>query len=165
MPSFFEGIKRMIQGKPVFDANDPEERQASADQAQPDPIMEAIDPNGQKILPRVSIERIEPHESDSRLEIYAAIQNYSEVQVFLDKITLLGATKEINYPLRPGEEREFLIFAGPHPTTDAYDDCNLQFRKQDGDYFMAKHYVQMERRADNTYKVERITPEGPVRDI
>lgn len=165
MPSFFEGMKRMIQGKPVFNQDDPEEKQAASDQAQPDPIMEAIDPKGQKELPHVAIERIEPHENGNHLELYAAIQNYSQVQVFLDKITLLGSTREINYPLRPGQEREFLIFSGPDPKNDYYDDCNLQFRKGDGDYFIAKHHVQMERQQDGTYKVERIRLEGSIRDV
>lgn len=165
MPSFFEGMKRMILGKPVFDANDPEEQQTTADQAQPDPIMGAIDPDGRKALPRVAIERIEPRESGGHLELYAAIQNYSDVQVFLDKITMLGATREINHPLRPGEEREFPVYSGPDPRNDYYDNCDLQFRKGDGDYFLARHHVQMERQHDGSYKVERVTLEGSVRDI
>jgi hypothetical protein len=155
MPGFFEAMSRMIQGKPVF---------TPTDQQGGDPLNQP--PREQeKTPPQVWIERFECHPSGDRVECYAALKNHSQVNVELDKIHILGSMRELDNFLRPGEEREFLVYSGSVPTTNAYHDADIQYKDPDGKYWVSRIYVDFEQEDDGKWLPNDARFVPPVRDI
>ncbi len=175
----FEGMKRMIQGKPVFDVNDDNDwgrddddtknqnqrAEKAADNYNPSAVTAAAQHTGPKVLPRVEIEKINCNLNGDRMDCYFAIQNNSTVRVEVDKITILGTTRELDNFLNPGEEREFLVFSGKRPANNYANKCELYYKDPTGDYFMSQHSIDFEREHDGTYYIYRVTFNPPVRDV
>lgn len=143
MPSFFEGMKRIIQGKPVFEPGDSTgaTTQSSSDNVSSQP-------------PRVQIERTDSRLNGDRMETYCDIRNFSDSEVFLDKIRLLGDRREVDATLRAGDRKQFLVYAGKAPSDASEHDAELQYRDMDGNYFKARYDVRFERHNDDMYTIE-----------
>lgn len=161
--SFFGGLKRMVQGKPVFE--DP--NQTSSSPSQPNAVSGQIQQqaNQPKVLPEVVIERFEYDEDGDDISYDFAIQNNSAVTIELDKIALFNTHHDINDHLRSGEEREFSVYSGDKPTNNPVTYCELTYKDQSGDYFKSVHYIETEKRPEGWYRIRRIKFLPPVRDI
>lgn len=174
MPSFFEGLKRMISGQPVFQPGEDvdgvisKSEQREAEQQQNQSYAEdTIEQSGSKVIPEVYIERVEDRDNGSNMEVSAQITNRSQREVMVDKLLLLGETRSINYVLRPGESRELPVYNGPKPNHRNYTNCELQYRDQaTGDYFSSLHLVEYEAQdTDGTYEIRNIRFTPPIKDI
>ncbi len=171
MPTFFEGLKRLLVGQPVFkegEGVDGVEHKADARDAaleQP-PVVDAVGRPGPKVIPEVIIERIEYRNDGDDMDVDAEIKNQSDRDVFVDQITILGQTRQIDRVLRPGEQREIPVYSGRRPNHRNYSNCDLKYRDETtGDYFSSGHFVEFEQEQDKTYVVKRIRFVPPVRDI
>ena len=178
MPTFFEGLKRMISGKPVFQPGEgvdgvthKSEEVAAAqhpvNEPQVAPAVESPGSTGPKIIPEVIIQRVEYRNNGSNMDVSVDIKNLSQRVVMVDKIMILGSPRQIGYVLNPGEMREMPVFSGPRPTHRNYTDCELQYRDQEtGDYFSAQHLVEYDaQEADGTYTIRNIRFIPPIKDI
>jgi hypothetical protein len=172
MPSFFEAMKRMIQGKPVFDA--PEQpRQDSAQPLTPVPPRPAAPTAPQNTIrkgvdstfPVVYVKRTTTRINGRQMQVYCRIMNTFRETIALDKIRLLGTTRELDCDLRPGEEREFQVYNGPM-VTNQQREAKLDYKTQrEGDYFEAIHDITFTYRPDKTYMVDEMKLHLPIRDI
>lgn len=162
---FFETMKRMIEGKPLFDTED--QRQAKqtipkegyAEQAQ-------TSNNGRKNIPLIRVEHTECHNNGDTMTVRAEIRNESsELVVELDKIRLLGAVRELDTRLRPGEAREFILYSGRRPNNRSYGVAELNYKDLLGDYFQARCAVEFRAEPDNTFSIQRVKVAGPIKDI
>ncbi|SRR6266550_856284 len=178
MPSFFEVFKRMVQGKPVFDASDEMKKQMDQSQApgqqageqtsQPRPQRppSTIQKGNASTYPVVYVRHVTRHLNGPNMQCYAAIRNNSTGNIELDKIRLLGTARELDSFLRPGEERQYEIYNGPRPTSSHYDEVELDYKDQTtGDYFSAIHDVEFDYQPDKTYALEELKLRLPIRDI
>src|SRR5258708_3783220 len=102
MPGFFEGLKRMAQGKPVFDPNDSNDgwadKNGNAQQQtsgatpteQPQVSGERGSPTGvvkgnASTFPQVYVKRTRTHVSGTNQDVYCSIINASKGAVELDE--------------------------------------------------------------------------------
>lgn len=168
MPSFFESLSRLIKGKPVFT----EEDQKWDDEPKPAPEApapaSATTPDvaaGPKIVPVVFVESIECRTNGANMDCDAVIHNNSQVRIELDKIRLLGTSRELDNFLNPGGEREFRIYSGPRPQNTYSTTAELLYKDPSGDYFSATHQIEFEKESDSTYTIRRMRFIPPVRDV
>lgn len=175
MPTFFEGFKRLLSGQPVFRQGEDvdgvvykEDKQTeeAVAQEQPTTTVNAVEQPGPKVIPVVTVTRVEYRLNGTNMDVSAHIKNTSATEVMVDKIMILGTSHGLNHVLSPGEEREFPIYNGPRPDNRNYTHCELQYRDQaTGDYFSAIHNVEFEQEGDKTYIIRRIRFIPPVKDI
>ena len=167
MGHFLEFMKKMVEGKPVFETNDPKtENQLPAvpeTQASIDPLIRKHEDH---TFPVVEIKRVTTHLDGNNIQIYCHIQNMWEQEVMLDKIRLLGTKRELDTYLRPGENREFLVYKGPKIQHE-YHEAELDYKtSREGDYFQAVYEVTFTYNpADKTYTVNEMKLDLPIRDI
>ena len=184
MPSFFQVIKRLIQGKPVFDPNDqldgsrPNPLQQPIQPGQPQqthgavplPTQPAVPSNGiqkgnDRTFPVVIVKRVKSRVNGNNLQVYGWIRNNWHGQIELDKIRLLGGHKELDATLRPGEEKEFQLFSGTRPSKPTYN-AEIDYKTEEGkDYFRAVYDVDFSFLPDKTYSVDELKLHLPIRDI
>lgn len=169
---FFEGLKRMVQGKPVFEVPQDVEKDKWEDEAPAD--LETRDntpqgapqaPVGPKVLPVVEIESCDSHMHGSNMEVYADIQNNFNETIELDKIRLLGTMTEIDNLLKPGEQRQHRVYSGPRPTNTSSNYAELTYKNPSGDYFTAVHYIEYKLESDKTYTIKNFKLQHPIRDV
>lgn len=173
MPSFFEGLKRLATGQPVFkqgedgdgasykphDGHDTVPAESTSDQA--------AAPQGPKERPEVVLGRVQCRDGGHGMELDVEIKNNSQQSIFVDKLMILGTRRELDYVMRPGEEREFTVYDGPKLNHRNYNTCELQYRNDsDGDYFSSLHLVEFESQdSDGNYAVRNIRFTPPIKDI
>jgi hypothetical protein len=168
---FFEGFKRVLQGKPVYTPEDVEQQQGTVPQNDEQPLPGVAAPVqplpvGPKLIPIVRIGRVEPRVSGQRLDVYADLHNESTEQIFLDKIMLLGVTHQLDRQLSSGESHQFLIYSGPLLVSPPAGYAEIHYRKQaDGDYFACYHQIRVRQEADGTYTITEFLLQGPIKDI
>lgn len=171
MPTFFGFMKRMAQGKPIYDdmsSELPDDTQAQSVVPQP---QRAVPPNGiQKgnasTFPVVRFGRIECRVNGPTMEAYAHIINDSQGRIILDKLRAFGTTRRISDDLRAGEEQPYLIYSGPMLTSDRERDAYLMYKTDTGDYFEARHDVRYTFHNDSkTFSIDELHLHGPIRDI
>lgn len=128
------------------------------------------DSAGNKIVPEVGIERVKTDLSASMdsLEVWALIKNYSQFEVELTRVTMLGYHSHGHF-FKPGESFELQIFRGDTPTTDASHTVELQYKVVgSGDYFQADHFIRYDYKetAEGSFYIPvECTLTRPVRDI
>ncbi len=186
---FFEGFSRMIKGEPVFQQSDnptasthvgaPQEPhiedspsvlpsepiQGTPLAAKPVEIADPYVKDGRKITPEVLCENVEWHESGDHREIWARISNRGVTAAFVDKISLLGQTTEMNYALEPGHEREFRVYNGDKLKSRSYTKAQLYIRLPNGDYFCAGHEILYNVKGDGESEVKELRLIRPIRDV
>lgn len=171
MPGFFDFMKRMAEGRPIFDDPNTTPPPAGAGQQTPPPApaetqKTAINKADQNSFPVVHVKRVTSRISGNKLQVYGWIKNEWPEEIMLDKIRLLNMKRELDSYLRGGEEREFLLYDGPRPTQQ-YFEAQLDYKTQkEGDYFQAIHDVGFEYQGqDKTYSVDELRLRHPIRDI
>lgn len=164
MASFFDGLKKMAQGKPVFDGDESASQQSTAASSASEPDTQT--PTSQpKILPQIIIERFKYSESGDRIDYFFTFQNSSTVAVELDKILIFDTHREINNYLRPGEKREYKTYSGSRHTIAPNTQCELTFKDPSGDYFKTVHYIESQKDGDGIYRIKHVKFIPPVRDV
>jgi len=164
MPSFFEGLKRLVQGKPVFTADDTQRPKAIS----PRPMQPQSSPviSGPKVIPQVYVERTESESHGNGMRCKITIQNASQAHITLQYIELLGQTRELGRIVDPGEEYELLWDFATRPRDTTYDDCNLYYKDSaTTDAFCSRHTVTFEKQSDTGFTVARIAFYPPIRDV
>lgn len=175
---FWDVTKRMIQGKPAFEAppspdewsdNDEpttdfsEERQAKREEVK---STNLVDEHGVKHIPVAELTNANYRLSGDRFELWATIRNQSDRSVVLDKVIIFGATAGVNYPLQPHDQRVFKIYSGPVLKHDNYHSADLYYKDElAGDYFQASHTVDYRYESDGTYEIVGFDLIEPIRDI
>ena len=182
MPGFFESLKRMAAGKPVFDANDdnkgwvgndgkPREVSESSQspqqvQSHPEAPETGVVKGNASTYPVVYVKRTRTQLSGNNQTVYINILNSSRVEIELHEMNILGSRHHLNERLRPGEEREFMIFNGPRRTSEGPHEATIDYKiEQTGDYFQSLHDVEYQYEQDKTYSVEELHLRLPIRDI
>ncbi|MGB4762722.1 MAG: hypothetical protein WBP12_05210 [Candidatus Saccharimonas sp.] len=159
----------------------PQEQQAGVDQAQqasnnqPGLTAEPQDPHreadGSKIIPEVTVSRVEYHPSGDmkKLELWMELYNESQLEVEVKRFEVLGQSTELGRFLKPGEKYEVRVYRGDTPRDDSRDRANMQYRiVGNGDYFQSDHMVEFkleEREGERWYLPCELQFVGPVRDI
>lgn len=179
MPSFLERLRRLVNGEPIFRAGEdvenpqhvqdkddwdmPPQAHTAAQQTTPAPAPRT---GGPKIVPLVTVERVECHPNGSNMGVTVHIRNHAAGDVMIDKITLLGQMRELDRTLQPGEQFEFMnAYNGPRPNNRNYTHCEVQYRDEHGDYFSAVHNAEFDQEPDGTYTINRLRFIPPVKDI
>ena len=166
--SFFDGLGRFLQGKPVFeDPNaDKETGTNPENQSQPVDTSPKIDKADHNTFPVVRIERVKSHINGDHLHVYGEVKNEWPEEIMLDKIHLLGTVRELDTSLRGHEEKDLLLYDGPRPKQQYYE-AELDYKTQkEGDYFQSIHDVGVEYDGnDKSYSVDELSLRPPIRDI
>ena len=157
---FFGTLKKMIDGKPIFET---ENKDQVAHETQTEQPQQAG--NGRKTIPFVRVERTDSHMSGDVMTVRSEIRNESDQEIELDKIFLLGAKRELDTHLRPYESRELVVYVGKRPNHRNYGTAEINYKDMTGDYFQAKCAVEFQSESDQTYSVYRIRVAGPIKDI
>lgn len=178
MSSFWETMKRLVAGQPVFRADEedgvtrksdtPAAPAAPARQqpAAPKPSWQKQAPAGPKIIPQVVIDHIECRlKGTDHMEVSVHVRNTALERVLLDKILLLNEWHDIDDHLEPGQMREFTVYYGEMPKDTYASRAELHYRTDSGDYFSAVHHVEFEPEKDGRYSIRRIRFLPPVKDI
>lgn len=155
---FFGALGRIIQGKPVFEANQPPatpqpQMPTSAAPPAQNPLYTA---SGQKVYPQVEIERTTYHTHGGNMDLDLYIRNHSQSQIDLDRLEILGTSRDLGTFLRPGEEREFRVYSGPRPNNTNMPNVQLYIRNEVGDMFCADFHIEFRQEADHTYTTDRV---------
>lgn len=180
----FTGLSRLAKGEPVFQPGDddwnekssykdtdgsepyaqPEGSDATADITN-DGRGALRDSRGQKLYPQVVVDKVNCHLSGNYMDCYFGLQNNARTPIELDKITILGTTRELDCPLQPGEQRDFQVYNGVCPTNNYANKCQIYYKDPAGDYFMSEHLIDFEQNPDKSYYIYRVRFIGPVRDV
>lgn len=148
---FFNAFKNIVLGKPVFEVP------AQKPGAQPHQPAEQSVRTGPKVIPQLYIERISCHTSGDDMSVDVIIQNYSQHELLLDKVTMLGQTHYLNAKsVGPGEEDDLTAYDGDRPENTNDSQCQVFYKNEEGDYFCSVHTVEYEKLPDNSYKVRNI---------
>lgn len=156
-----DGFGRFMQGKPVFEHSSDQQSPANT----PPSSQGATQQGGPKVIPHVFIEQSESYVSGHRMKVIANIKNDSEKTIEVDKIFILGSSRELDTHMRPNEERQVVVYDGTMPKHRNYTKADLQFKDDLGDYFSTPHIVEFEEEDDGHYKISRFRGGGGVRDI
>ena len=187
---FFEGLKRLANGEPVFRAEDQDQSWVDSSKradaynpapqqggdhgagatsqpgAQQQPKSNGIVKGQASTFPVVVVKRTRTQMSGSNQTVYCSIVNRSNLAVEVEEIRLNGSSRKIGGHLRPGEEREWLAYSGPRRTSEAYKEATLDYKvEENGDYFQTIYDVEYQYESDKTYTVEELHWRQPVRDI
>jgi hypothetical protein len=185
MPTFFEAVKRIIQGKPVYDAsnetpisteqpfnpeqqvgmNENEELGATPGQpveAEHSPILK----NDARTFPVACIRKTITRFNGPTMQVCCFIQNRFSEPLDLHKIELLGRELELKRPMQPNEEREFIVYEGPLVESPKEHQALLVYKTEKGDYFEAIHDIRFKfNYVAKTYYVDEINLRLPIKDI
>jgi hypothetical protein len=172
MPGFFEGMRRMIIGEPVYKpgetADTPIYQHQDEIKAEKQATDASFDPEHADKLnpPEAVVERFECYVHDEKhMEVNLHIRNQSKDLLWMDKVMLFGKRYDLDRELDPGETREFMVYNGPMLESKYYTTAELHYRSPHGDYFSAHHNIEFEEKENNKYIPHRIRFYGPVRDI
>ena len=180
MTTFFEKLRRMMKGEPVYRPGDerddgpvyeyPDEMgdRTAAPQAQQQtsPVANAeITKDNKQNPPVVLIDRFECHENPDRLEVNVFLKNTFSEEVLVDKIHIFGHPYHIDHDLAPGESREFMVYNGPYLKDSSYTHAEVQYRDSRGDYFSARHTLEFKKEGDYKFVPVRSRFFPPVKDI
>lgn len=179
---FFDGLRRMIEGKPVFvDESKKDIRDISDDDEDPwrqdeapttDPPMSQgpesllVDERGRKIIPEIHLEHCRSYINGTSMMVTAWATNTGKVEVELDKVDLLGMKYELDRRLNPGQAHEVTLYKGPVPGNESYHEAILYYKiVENGDYFAAHFMIEYNRESDGVFTVEELHPERVVHDV
>lgn len=170
---FFDAMKKMVQGKPVFEVDQTEAKKWENSTPDPQQNEEKIHrsvryntADGRKIIPEACFTKVEPRYSGDNIEVWATAQNTSQYPIFLDKCYIFGVKQELDYPLQPGGVREFMIYRGKQRRDDSYKYAELYYKDEgSGDYFCAAHMIQYDHQSDGSYDIVDLDLIRPIKDV
>lgn len=169
---FWQGVMKMIQGKPVFEAPagtkestlppKPDMYQAThTPQASPTPLAPTPPTAPQPhVTPTFTLTHCKSDINGNTIEVTAWLTNTSKVDIEIDKCAILGRTTEIDRRLSPGGAHQAVLYRGPVPTTDHAHKANIFYKSiHENEYYRADFMVEYNRESDGTYTVEELHPE------
>lgn len=176
MPGFWETMKRLAAGEPVYRASEQDGMQPKNEQpptalasgapaAQSPPSWPSPQKTGPKVYPEAVVKRVECSLEEGGMRLIVIMQNDSLERLMLDKILILGRTVELDHTIDPGQQRETMVYEGPMPANTNDSRCELHYRTGAGDYFKSVHTVDFKPEADGRYSLRRIRFIPPVKDI
>ena len=159
---FFQGLGRVIAGKPVF--------QTTSDPVAPEQPHDAprrfVDESGRKIIPEIKLTHTKSHIAGESMTVSAWATNQSSEHVRLDYMTLLGQKHTISQELAPGKGSEIKLYNGPVARDDHASRAELVYRLfENGDVFSMTYTIEFNRESNGYYIVEEFHSNNPVRDI
>jgi hypothetical protein len=180
MGQFLEFMKKMVEGKPVFEDENRTTTSASQDTPKspfgapvlptnstpPDGKDSGIVKHRSDSFPVIEVRRVKTHDDGNNIQIYCQLQNTWHEEILIDKIRLLGTKLELDYRLPPGDVRDFLVYKGPRLRTEdkqaEIDYCTSRGK----DYFRAEFIVKYTyNQEEGTYTIDEMTLDDPIRDI
>lgn len=150
----FGAFGRALMGKPAYGPED----------VQPQAGTEQSSQSGGKIVPTVRLTRVECPINGARMDVYVDMHNESAVDVFVDRINLLGTVRQIDSQLRPGESHQFHVYSGALLQNTGYSNAEVQYRTTTGDYFAARHDVRFHQEGDRVFRVSEFRLILPIID-
>jgi hypothetical protein len=127
--------------------------------------------SGKKVLPLVSVERVESHVSNDKddVEIWIHLKNESDFEVEVTRVNVLNQHVQLSRFLKPDQAYEVKVYSGDTPHTDAYRKVEIQYKiAKTGDYFQSDHRVDYhfeQEDGKDYYLPEEFVHIPPVRDI
>jgi hypothetical protein len=164
--SFFGGLMKVIQGKPVYDTT-PQPVDPLADQQGQQPTQPAstVEKFNVATFPVVFIAHTHAHLQGNHLEIRVQIHNEYHEEIRLNKLLIFGQSRSPSDAIPAHSSREILIYSGPAFDRQLATEALLDFRTLSGDYFQAVHQVQYFFTPEKVYSVTNIQFQPPIRDI
>ena len=164
---FLDGLRRMMQGQPVFQAPvEPKERISGSDEDIRDvPAVEVTRPT-QEVIPTFSIDHLKSNinSAGNSIEVYAWVTNTSMSEIEIERCVILNTKMMIKRRLGPGQAHEVCLYRGPIPGSDHIHKANIFYEDMSAnEYYRADFTVEYNREANGLYTVEELHPEhyGP----
>lgn len=161
--SFWSGLSKLIQGKPVFEV--PSEG-ASNENVSGVRKSELIDGSGRKVTPQLRVEHCKSYVNGDTMQTMAWLVNNSAYAVKVDKVVLMGSTTHVDRHLDSGEGHQVQLYSGPVAASDHDHKASVYCTiVENGDYFRTDYMVEYNRESNGTYTVEELHAEPAVFDI
>lgn len=158
---FLDGMRKMLQGKPVFEAPvEPKERMSGTNEDID--VVPPIDSSAPKeeVTPTFSLDHLKSHINGNAIEVYAWAANTSTTELEIEKCVLLNTKAVIGRRLGPGQSHEVCLYRGPIPTNDQIHKANIFYKDiQENEYYRADFTVEYNHETNGTYTVEELHPE------
>ncbi len=171
--TFFNGLIRMLQGKPVFDSQNQKPANGlshtpTADHA--DSPAEAIpastvQKNNPATFPTVHIVRTQTKIHGAGIHIYCYFQNAWNDELELGKLRFINTTHDLHFHLHPHDTREVLVYDGPALEREQGREALLDYQTKSGDYFEAVYDIRYAHTSHDTYEITDMHLRSPIRDI
>lgn len=172
--SFFEVMKRMLQGQPAFVDEEKDDRSdqpghadelAQAGDGATEP-REAIRKHDESSFPVAYVKRTKTNIRGDDMEVYCIIANTWPEKIMIDKIRIGSFVNELDDFLEGDEEQEFLVYKGDRFKREEFE-AQLDYKTQnEGDYFRALHDVKYQYHdEDKTYSISEFRLRRPIIDI
>lgn len=152
--SFFEVMGRLFRGETPFVAEQPPDQDGVAK-----PQQSAARPTqpGPKVTPRLTIGWSQSRINGTQMTCECDIRNDSQEELDLDKVQVLGVTRDLGTILSPGKLRRLTIYNGNRPTTAFDNRGTLNFvTNPDGDYYQVEFLLELQKQTDNTHIINKI---------
>jgi hypothetical protein len=167
---FLDGLRKMIQGKPVFeDPNMPQPEQSvqardQFDTSVPTPTnplpTDVQTPQQTKVIPTFDLKHCETHIDGNMVTVTIWATNTSTVDIEIDKCVILDTKTEVDRRLSPGQAHEIILYKGPIPKTDHAHKANIFYKSiRENEYFRVDFMVEYDRQPDGSFVVEDLHPE------
>ena len=169
---FWQGMMKMIQGKPVFEA--PAGTKQDPPVVDTPPTRLALDTSVETspaVPPRTAVKK--PHtpptfdlkhcKSDmngNTIMVTVWVTNTSPVDIEIDQCVILNQTTQIDRRLSPNKAHEVTLYRGERPTTDYAHKAQIYYKSiRENEYYRADFSVEFNHESDGTYTVEDLHPE------
>ncbi|MDB5168075.1 MAG: hypothetical protein JWO55_333 [Candidatus Saccharibacteria bacterium] len=169
---FFDGLRKMIEGKPVFeDSNKPraDVMVNASDQFDLKGVMPTDEPPEKvrieapqqtKVTPTFDLRHCQTHINGDSMTVTIWATNTSSVDIEIDKCVILDTKTEIDRRLSPGQAHEIMLYKGPIPKSDHAHTANIFYKSiRENEYFRVDFMVEYNREPDGSYIVEDLHPE------
>ena len=170
---FFQGLGKLMAGKPVFDENldegprdDTAELKQEIHQDNGQHKTSFVDQHGNKIMPEVAFRNFKSSRNGPKVTTMAWVRNTSPFEVELIKTEVLGYRQDIRRRLRPNEEHEVKVYEGSTIANDYDHHAKLYYKiHENDDLFLADYSIEYNRESDGTFTLEEFQRTYPPRDI
>lgn len=171
--SFFKGVVRLLQGKPVFDSQSQtptnhllqKHKETSSQTEQQVNSPTTIQKNNPSTFPIVQIVRTETKAHGNNIQIYCYFQNTWSEELELGILRIFNEIRDLNFRLQAHATREILIYNGPSLDREKGREASLNYRTMSGNYFEAVYEIHYTHTSHNTYEVKDMRLRLPIRDI
>lgn len=161
MTSFLDGLKKMIQGKPIFESTSTTSSTPEVTRIQQQPEY-----NRAVEKPLVVIDRVEYTQRGTEMLLNMHIRNRSRERVILQKIEALGNSRGLGITLEPGQSKEIRdVYRGPLLPNSNDRHVDVEYKGADGEFFMTVHRAEYVQDANNAFGIDGVRYEPPIRNI
>jgi len=127
--------------------------------------------SGAKVLPTLTVDRVEPHLSNNlaNLELWITLHNRSPYDIEITKVDLLKQSTDPDRFLRAGESHEIRVYRGQTPRDRAYTKAYIDLKiTGTGDYFRQEYMINYDLKTSggtSWYVPDALRKSLPPRDI